>query len=86
VDNKKPGSSRVSGGTPGGSAQLDPDMQAYGRAMELFNAGRFQSANGAFAKLVSAPNRDLAHSAEVRVKICEQRLSASKQEANAESE
>jgi cytochrome c-type biogenesis protein CcmH/NrfG len=54
--------------------------------MELFNAGRFQAANGAFAKLVSAPNRDLAHSAEVRMKICEQRLSASKQEANAESE
>jgi hypothetical protein len=83
---KKIGTGRVSGRTPGGSADLDPNMQAYDRAIELFNAGRFQAAKDVLAKLVNAPNRDLAHSAELRMKICEQRLTLAKHRVNAESE
>ncbi len=49
-------------------------MEAYDRAIELFNAGRYQAAKDVLSKLVSAPNRDLAHTAELRMKICEQRL------------
>ncbi len=69
---------RVSGRTPGGSVQSDPDMQAFGRAIELFNAGRFQAAKDALAKLVSAANRDLGYSAELRMKMCDQRLTRAK--------
>jgi len=69
----------VSTGSLGGSAQADPDMQAYGRAIELFNAGRFQAAKEAFSKHLAASNRDLAYSAEQRMKICEQRLTLAQQ-------
>jgi hypothetical protein len=71
---KKTGTGRGPGRTLVGSADSDPDMEAYDRAIELFNAGRYQAAKDVLVKLVSAPNRDLAHTAELRMKICEQRL------------
>src|SRR5436190_6152427 len=74
VKQKKPESGRAPVVTPHGSAQSDPDILAFGRAIELFNAGRFQAAKQALAKLVSAPDRNLAYSAELRIRICEQRL------------
>ena len=63
-----------------------PDVQAFGRAVELFNGGRFQAAKEAFAKLVASPNRDMAYSAELRVKMCEQRLTRAKHETNSKSD
>ena len=41
------------------------------RAIALFHAGRFQAAKEVFAELAGARNRDLAHSAELRIRICE---------------
>ena len=55
-------------------AQPDPDLIVFERAIALFNAGRFQAAKEAFAELAVARNRDLAHSATLRIRVCEQRL------------
>ena len=55
-------------------AQSDPDLIVFERAIALFNAGRFQAAKEAFAELAVARNRDLAHSATLRIRVCEQRL------------
>ena len=54
--------------------QPDPELVIYERAIEPFNAGRFQAAKDTFAELADARNRDLAHSAELRIRMCEQRL------------
>jgi hypothetical protein len=59
-----------------GAPQPDPELFIYDRAIALFNAGRFQSAKEAFAELAVARNRDLAHSAELRIRMCEQRLAS----------
>src|SRR5258708_8561133 len=55
-------------------AQPDPDLIVFERAIALFNAGRFQAAKEAFAELALARNRDLAHSATLRIRVCYQRL------------
>lgn len=55
-------------------SQPDPELFIYERAIVLFNAGRFQAAKEAFAKLTGARNRDLALSAELRIRMCEKRL------------
>jgi hypothetical protein len=52
----------------------DPELLIYDRAIALFNAGRFQAAKEVFAELAVARNRDLARSAELRIRMCEQRL------------
>jgi hypothetical protein len=54
-----------------------PELVVFDQAIALFNAGRFQAAKEAFAELVAARNRDLAHSAQLRIRICEQRLAPS---------
>jgi len=54
--------------------QSDPELIIFERAIALFNAGRFQAAKDAFAELAVAHNRDIAHSATSRIRICEQRL------------
>ena len=54
--------------------QSDPDLIIFERAIALFNAGRFQAAKESFAELAVARNRDLAHSATLRIRMCEQRL------------
>ena len=54
--------------------QPDPELIIFERAIALFNAGRFQAAKDAFAELAVARNRDLAHSATSRIRMCEQRL------------
>src|SRR4030081_1588603 len=54
--------------------QSDPDLIIFERAIALFNAGRFQAAKDAFGELAVARNRDLAHSATLRIRICDQRL------------
>jgi len=52
----------------------DPELSIYERAIALFNAGRFQAAKEAFAEMAVARNRDLAHSAELRMRMCDKRL------------
>jgi hypothetical protein len=52
----------------------DPELSIYERAIALFNAGQFQAAKEAFTELAVARNRDLAHSAELRIRMCEKRL------------
>jgi hypothetical protein len=52
----------------------DPELVVFDQAIALFNAGWFQAAKEAFAALVAARNRDLAHSARLRICICERRL------------
>jgi hypothetical protein len=54
--------------------QSDPELIIFERAIALFNAGRFQAAKDSFAELAVARNRDLAHSATSRIRMCEQRL------------
>ena len=54
--------------------QSDPDLIVFERAIALFNEGRFQAAKEAFAELAVARNRDLAHSATLRIRVCDQRL------------
>ena len=54
--------------------QSDPELIIFERAIALFNAGRFQAAKDTFAELAVAHNRDLAHSATSRIRMCEQRL------------
>jgi TolA-binding protein len=58
------------------ATQPNPELRIYDRAIALFHAGRFQAAKEAFAELAVARNRDLAHSAELRIRMCEQRLAA----------
>jgi hypothetical protein len=55
-------------------AKSDADLIIFERAIALFNAGRFQAAKESFAELAVARNRDLAHSAALRIRICDQRL------------
>jgi hypothetical protein len=52
----------------------DAELVVYEQAIALFNKGRFQAAKAAFAELAGARNRDLAHSAELRIRMCDQRL------------
>jgi TolA-binding protein len=54
--------------------QRDTEVLIYARAIALFDAGRFQAAKEAFAELAAARNRDLAHSAALRIRMCEKRL------------
>jgi hypothetical protein len=54
--------------------QSDPELIIFERGIVLFNAGQFQAAKEAFAKLAVARNRDLAHSATLRMRMCDQRL------------
>jgi hypothetical protein len=54
--------------------QRDPELIIFERAIALFNAGRFQAAKDTFAELAVAQNRDLAHSATSRIRMCDQRL------------
>ena len=55
-------------------AQSDPDLIIFERAIALFNAGKFQAAKETFTKLADARNRDLAHSAALRIRVCDQRM------------
>jgi hypothetical protein len=52
----------------------DQELVIYERAIGLFNAGQFQVAREAFAELLVARNRDMAHSSELRMRMCEKRL------------
>lgn len=54
--------------------QSDPELIIFERGIALFNAGQFQAAKEAFAKLAVARNRDLAYSATLRTRMCDQRL------------
>ena len=54
--------------------ESDPELIIFERAIALFNAGRFQAAKDTFTGLAVANNRDLAHSATSRIRMCEQRL------------
>ena len=57
--------------------QVDPELVAYAQAIQLFNTGRFEAAKAKFAGLTNAQNRELAHNAELRIRMCEQRLAPS---------
>jgi hypothetical protein len=57
-----------------GHSNLDPELVIYEEAVQLFNAGRFSAAKEKFVELISSRNRDLAHSAESRIRMCKQRL------------
>ena len=64
--------------------QLDPELALYGRAIDLFNSRQFQPAKEVFERLLAARNRDLAHSAELRIRMCEQRLAPARSDVIAE--
>lgn len=53
---------------------MDPDLQLYERALDLFNEGNFQAAREAFLTLANSTNRTLADNARSRVNMCERRL------------
>ena len=65
--------------TPNASIiQDETDLALYERAIQFFIAGRFQEAKELFATLLNIPNRDLAYTAELRIRMCDQRLARSK--------
>jgi len=66
---------RTSGKAQVVQQNLDQELATYERAIELFNAGQFRAAKETFMQLTNARNRDLAHSADLRIRMCEQRLS-----------
>jgi hypothetical protein len=64
--------------------ESDPEMIVYSRAIVLFNTGQFQAAKEAFTELAGARNRDLAHSAELRIRMCDRRISPDRFSENPE--
>ncbi|MBI4877940.1 MAG: hypothetical protein HY822_25190 [Acidobacteria bacterium] len=60
------------GGTapPAGQSQADLFAQAAG----MFQSGRFAEARTLFESATAGPNREMAHSARLHIRMCEQRL------------
>ncbi|HBY59651.1 MAG TPA: hypothetical protein DEH78_07490 [Solibacterales bacterium] len=77
------------GGAAPAAAAVDPGKQqvdAFGAAMRLFHAAQYQEALAAFARVGQGPNREMAHSAQLHVRMCEQRLSKGKPELKSPDE
>jgi hypothetical protein len=49
------------------------DLNAFTRAVSLFNAGKFGEAKQLFDQLAAVPDTSLAHAARSRALICERR-------------
>ncbi|MDX2150824.1 MAG: hypothetical protein SFV54_08810 [Bryobacteraceae bacterium] len=57
-------------------AQID----LYSEAVRFFQEGKYQDALTAFGRVAAGPNREVSHSAQLHVRMCEQRLSKEKPE------
>jgi len=51
-------------------------MKAFERAMNLFHGRDFKEAHRFFAQVLDGPNRQMAHAAQLHIRMCEQRLAA----------
>ena len=56
--------------------QRDLDIREYAKAMEFFAEQRYEVARPLFLQLTAAGNGDIAHTALMRLRMCEQRLAA----------
>jgi len=52
-------------------------MRAFEKAMGLFHKGDFAKAREAFLASAGGPNRDMGHTAQMHIRMCERRLSKS---------
>jgi tetratricopeptide (TPR) repeat protein len=57
-------------------APADRQRQAFDSAMRAFNARDFRSALDGFREAATGPGRDVAHSAKLHLRMCEQRIAA----------
>lgn len=55
-------------------ALIPGQLQSYERGMRLFHAGQFREARDQFLQSLVGPERDIAHRAELHVRMCDRRL------------
>jgi len=56
--------------------QRDLEIREYAKAMGFFAEQRYEVARPLFLQLAAAGNGDIAHTARMRLRMCEQRLAA----------
>ena len=61
---------------PNPITQRDLEIREYAKAMGFFADQRYEVARPLFLQLTAAGNRDIAHTARMRLRICYQRLAA----------
>ena len=49
-------------------------LKAFENAVRLFHTAKFAEARELFAKAVAGPNREMAHNAQLHIRMCERRL------------
>jgi len=52
----------------------EAQLKSFEQAIRLFNARKFAQARELFAKAAAGPNREMAHNADLHVRMCDSRL------------
>ena len=52
----------------------EAQLKSFEQAMHLFNARKFAQARELFAKVAAGPNKEMAHNADLHVRMCDSRL------------
>src|SRR5437899_431979 len=52
----------------------EAQLKSFEQAIRLFNARKFAQARELFAKAAAGPNREMAHNADLHVRMCDGRL------------
>jgi tetratricopeptide (TPR) repeat protein len=74
----RPKGGKAGGAPAGGSTAHPPDqLTVFGEAARLFHRGEFVEARLRFQNAASGPNREVAHTARLHIRMCEQRIAAS---------
>ncbi len=60
------------------AAVLPPQPELFEKAVSVFRSGDFAAARDLFEKASAGPNREMAHSARLHVRMCQQRLERQK--------
>jgi tetratricopeptide (TPR) repeat protein len=55
-------------------AQAQAQLKSFEQGIKLLHAGKFHEAKPLFAQAASGPNREMAHNADLHVRMCDRRL------------
>ena len=55
-------------------AQAQAQLKAFEHGIKLLHAGKFNDAKPLFAQAAAGPNREMAHNADLHVRMCDRRL------------
>ena len=55
-------------------SQAEAQLKSFEQAIHFFNARKFAQARELFAKAAAGPNKEMAHNADLHVRMCDRRI------------